>query len=152
MAADRAPALRASGPRSELTRWGDDLVMTVGGTRRSVRLDPLLRRCEVTGGSSSIRVPPGPLVVTFRPDPNPGRPTCWPPRLYPEGRPMNAGADWVEQGRKLVDTFMHPLTAGDAPGGPDRGHGSACRWCPVCQAPAVGPVSVRTCRPRWPTS
>ena len=34
----------------ELTRWQDDLVITVGGARRCLPLDPLLRRCEVTGG------------------------------------------------------------------------------------------------------
>ena len=34
----------------DLTRWADDLVVTAAGARRSVRLDPLLRRCEVTGG------------------------------------------------------------------------------------------------------
>lgn len=52
-----------------VTRWEDDLVVTVAGTRRSLRLDPLLRRCEVTGGrmaepgSAAAR-----LVVSFRPD------------------------------------------------------------------------------------
>ena len=54
----------------DLTRWADDLVITVGGTRRSLRLDALLRRCEVTGGRL---VDPGTsdarLVVGFRPDP-----------------------------------------------------------------------------------
>ncbi|MGR7028035.1 ion transporter [Geodermatophilus sp. URMC 62] len=34
-----------------LTRWADDLVVTAAGTRRSIRLDPLLRRCVVTSGS-----------------------------------------------------------------------------------------------------
>ena len=34
----------------DLTRWADDLVVTAAGARRSLRLDPLLRRCEVTGG------------------------------------------------------------------------------------------------------
>ena len=52
-----------------VTRWEDDLVVTVAGGRRSLRLDPLLRRCEVTGGrmadpgSADAR-----LVVSFRPD------------------------------------------------------------------------------------
>ncbi len=60
-----------------LTRWEDDLVVTVAGTRRSLRLDPLLRRCEVTGGrmadpgSADAR-----LVVSFRPDPQ-----LWPADL-----------------------------------------------------------------------
>ncbi len=53
-----------------LTRWQDDLVITVGGSRRCLALDPLLRRCEVTGGrladpgSADAR-----LEVGFRPDP-----------------------------------------------------------------------------------
>ncbi|WP_089335358.1 ArsA family ATPase [Blastococcus mobilis] len=61
----------------QLTRWVDDLVLTVGGARRSLRLDPLLRRCEVTGGrlldpaTATAR-----LVVGFRPDPQ-----LWPADL-----------------------------------------------------------------------
>jgi arsenite-transporting ATPase len=60
-----------------LTRWTDDLVITVGGVRRSLRLDALLRRCEVTGGrlvdpsTSTAR-----LEVGFRPDPQ-----LWPADL-----------------------------------------------------------------------
>jgi arsenite-transporting ATPase len=54
----------------DLTRWGDDLVVTVAGVRRSVRLDALLRRCTVTGGRLAD---PGTatarLEVTFVPDP-----------------------------------------------------------------------------------
>jgi arsenite-transporting ATPase len=63
--------------RVGLTRWEDDLVVTTAGTRRSLRLDPLLRRCEVTGGriadagSADAR-----LVVSFRPDPQ-----LWPADL-----------------------------------------------------------------------
>jgi arsenite-transporting ATPase len=60
-----------------LTRWLDDLVISVGGARRSFRLDALLRRCEVTGGRL---VDPGTsgarLVVGFRPDPQ-----LWPTDL-----------------------------------------------------------------------
>jgi arsenite/tail-anchored protein-transporting ATPase len=67
----------------QLTRWVDDLVLTVGGARRSLRLDPLLRRCEVTGGRLAD---PGTaaarLVVGFRPDPR-----FWPADLLSaEGR------------------------------------------------------------------
>jgi arsenite-transporting ATPase len=67
----------------QLTRWVDDLVLTVGGARRSLRLDPLLRRCEVTGGRLAD---PGTaaarLVVGFRPDPR-----LWPADLLSaEGR------------------------------------------------------------------
>lgn len=66
-----------------LTRWMDDLVVSVGGTRRSIPLDALLRRCEVTGGRL---VDPGTrdarLVVGFRPDPK-----QWPAELLAaEGR------------------------------------------------------------------
>jgi arsenite-transporting ATPase len=53
----------------DLIRWGDDLVVTAAGLRRTVRLDSLLRRCEVTGGRLHD---PGTahatLEVTFRPD------------------------------------------------------------------------------------
>ena len=54
----------------DLTRWQDDLVVSVAGTRRSVRLDSLLRRCVVTGaaladaGTARAR-----LEVSFTPDP-----------------------------------------------------------------------------------
>ncbi len=54
----------------ELTRFGDDLALTVAGARRALRLDPLLRRCTVTGGRLAA---PGTadarLVVSFEPDP-----------------------------------------------------------------------------------
>jgi arsenite-transporting ATPase len=67
----------------DLIRWGDDLVVTVGGVRRSIRLDSLLRRCEVTGGrlhdAGTARAT---LEVTFRPDPR-----LWPADLLAaEGR------------------------------------------------------------------
>ena len=60
-----------------LTRWLDDLVVTAGRTRRSLPLDSLLRRCEITGGrladpgSATAR-----LEVGFRPDPQ-----LWPADL-----------------------------------------------------------------------
>lgn len=61
----------------DLIRWGDDLVITAAGVRRSVRLDSLLRRCEVTGGRlhdpGTARAA---LEVTFRPDPR-----LWPADL-----------------------------------------------------------------------
>jgi arsenite-transporting ATPase len=68
----------------DLTRWTDDLVVTAAGVRRSLRLDPLLRRCEVTGGRL---VDPGTaaarLEVTFVADPG-----LWPAGLLAaeEGR------------------------------------------------------------------
>jgi arsenite-transporting ATPase len=60
-----------------VTRWLDDLVVTAGRARRSVRLDALLRRCEVTGGrlvdsgDATAR-----LDIRFRPDPQ-----LWPADL-----------------------------------------------------------------------
>jgi arsenite-transporting ATPase len=67
----------------DLVRWDDDLVITVEGVRRCVRLDALLRRCEVTGGRLHD---PGTvsaaLEVGFVPDPR-----LWPADLLAaEGR------------------------------------------------------------------
>ena len=66
-----------------LTRWADDLVVSVGDARRSIRLDALLRRCEVTGGRLvDPGTPDARLVVGFRPDPQ-----QWPADLLAaEGR------------------------------------------------------------------
>jgi arsenite-transporting ATPase len=66
-----------------LTRWVDDLVVSVGDARRTIRLDALLRRCEVTGGRLvDAGTPLARLVVGFRPDPQ-----LWPPDLLAaEGR------------------------------------------------------------------
>ena len=56
---------------------------------------------------------------------------------------MSTGADWVEQARKLVDTFLTPAdgpaVGGSAPEGcsDPAAHGADCRWCPVCQVVAV---------------
>ena len=69
----------ADRPSVELTRWQDDLVLTVDGNRRCLRLDPLLRRCEVTGGRLADAGNAGArLEVTFRPDPR-----LWPADLLP---------------------------------------------------------------------
>jgi arsenite-transporting ATPase len=67
----------------DLTRWGDDLVVTAAGVRRSIRLDSLLRRCEVTGGRLHDPGTAGAaLEVIFRPDPR-----LWPADLLAaEGR------------------------------------------------------------------
>jgi arsenite-transporting ATPase len=63
----------------ELTRWADDLVLTTGGLRRSLRLDALLRRCEVTGGRlSDAGTAAARLEVTFAPDRR-----LWPADLLP---------------------------------------------------------------------
>jgi hypothetical protein len=47
---------------------------------------------------------------------------------------MNPGNDWIEQGRRLLETFRSSVTDA-APA--DGEHGTDCRWCPVCQAAAV---------------
>jgi arsenite-transporting ATPase len=61
----------------QLTRWQDDLVVTVAGMRRSLPLDPLLRRCEVIGGKLAEPGEAGArLEVGFRPDPQ-----LWPADL-----------------------------------------------------------------------
>ena len=44
---------------------------------------------------------------------------------------MNPGTDWIEQGRRLLETLRSSTEAHDGE------HGSDCRWCPVCQAAAV---------------
>jgi arsenite-transporting ATPase len=67
----------------DLIRWQDDLVLTAHGTRRCLRLDALLRRCEVTGGR--LADPGGPdarLEISFRPDPK-----VWPADLLPADAP-----------------------------------------------------------------
>jgi arsenite-transporting ATPase len=54
----------------ELTRWGDELVVGLAGLRRSLPLDPLLRRCTVTGASvQHPGTPDAVLAVAFAPDP-----------------------------------------------------------------------------------
>jgi arsenite-transporting ATPase len=60
-----------------LTRCADDLVVTAGETRRSVRLDALLRRCTVTGGRLADPGTAGArLEISFAPDPQ-----LWPADL-----------------------------------------------------------------------
>jgi hypothetical protein len=44
---------------------------------------------------------------------------------------MNPGTDWIEQGRRLLETLRNSADAAEGE------HGSDCRWCPVCQAAAV---------------
>ncbi|GHE13216.1 hypothetical protein GCM10011381_34380 [Klenkia taihuensis] len=54
----------------ELTRWSDELVVGLAGLRRSLPLDPLLRRCTVTGASvQHPGTPDAVLAVAFAPDP-----------------------------------------------------------------------------------
>ena len=60
----------AERPGLDLTRWQDDLVVTVAGARRSIRLDSLLRRCVVTGGAlADAGTAQARLEVSFQPDP-----------------------------------------------------------------------------------
>jgi hypothetical protein len=47
---------------------------------------------------------------------------------------MNPGTDWIEQGRRLLETLRNGL---DAPAVDEGEHSSDCRWCPVCQVAAV---------------
>jgi hypothetical protein len=47
---------------------------------------------------------------------------------------MNPGNDWIEQGRRLLETLRSSGNQAAAAGGE---HASDCRWCPVCQAAAV---------------
>jgi hypothetical protein len=47
---------------------------------------------------------------------------------------MNPGTDWIEQGRRLLETLRSGL---DAPAGAEGEHPADCRWCPVCQVAAV---------------
>jgi len=47
---------------------------------------------------------------------------------------MNPGTDWIEQGRRLLETLR---SSGNQAASTDAEHVSDCRWCPVCQAAAV---------------
>lgn len=55
----------AAGGALDLARVGDELAVSVGGTRRMVALPSVLRRCEVTGA----RLVDDDLCVVFAPDP-----------------------------------------------------------------------------------
>lgn len=55
----------ADGAPLDLTRVGDELAITAGGTRRMVALPSVLRRCEVTGA----RLHGDELRIVFTPDP-----------------------------------------------------------------------------------
>jgi hypothetical protein len=57
---------------------------------------------------------------------------------------MNPGTDWIEHGRRLLETLRSGLAdavpADEAPSdaAPTEGaHSSDCRWCPICQVAAV---------------
>jgi len=50
---------------------------------------------------------------------------------------VSAGQDWLDQARRLVETFR--AGAAEPVGAPAAGEGLTgdCRWCPLCQAAAV---------------
>ncbi|MCU1669519.1 MAG: uncharacterized protein JWP40_2446 [Blastococcus sp.] len=52
---------------------------------------------------------------------------------------MTTGADWVDQARRLVDSFLAGAVSAPAPeeGSGGAAHADTCRWCPICQAAAV---------------
>jgi hypothetical protein len=52
---------------------------------------------------------------------------------------MNPGTDWIEQGRRLLETLRSGLAdAAPTDAAPtEGGHSSDCRWCPICQVAAV---------------
>ena len=55
---------------------------------------------------------------------------------------MTTGADWLDQGRRLLDAFLQgtaadPSTTDDEDSGKAAGHPSDCSWCPLCQVAAV---------------
>jgi hypothetical protein len=62
---------------------------------------------------------------------------------------VSTGQDWVEQARRLLETFRAgpageppaaggtASTGGPAATGADAPGSSDCRWCPLCQAAAV---------------
>jgi hypothetical protein len=51
---------------------------------------------------------------------------------------VSAGQDWLEQARRLVETFRAGAPGGgkESPASPGASAGD-CRWCPLCQAAAV---------------
>ena len=76
----------------ELTRWGDDLVLTAARSRRSVRLDSLLRRCVVTGGTlADAGTAAARLEVGFVPDPQ-----QWPSDLLDSHQRADGGDSAAE--------------------------------------------------------
>jgi arsenite-transporting ATPase len=60
----------ASREATDLTRVGDELVVTVGAHRRVLALPSALRRCQMAGA----RLVDGRLRVRFEPDPDQWRP------------------------------------------------------------------------------
>jgi hypothetical protein len=54
---------------------------------------------------------------------------------------MTTGADWLDQGRRLLEAVLQPAdpatNKGGGDGGDAAGHRSDCSWCPICQVAAV---------------
>ncbi|TKJ30444.1 hypothetical protein [Blastococcus sp. CCUG 61487] len=52
---------------------------------------------------------------------------------------MTTGADWLDSARRLLDALRPAAEPVPDPGTGTTadGHGTDCRWCPVCQAAAV---------------
>ena len=53
---------------------------------------------------------------------------------------MSAGQDWLDQARRLVETFRAgagTAAASSPSAAPADGLTGDCRWCPLCQAAAV---------------
>jgi hypothetical protein len=52
---------------------------------------------------------------------------------------VTAGQDWLDQARRLVETFRAGTgePAGASADAPADGLTGDCRWCPLCQAAAV---------------
>jgi hypothetical protein len=48
---------------------------------------------------------------------------------------MTAESDWLDQARRLLDSFVHGQAA--RPAERSAAHGVDCAWCPLCQAAAV---------------
>lgn len=47
---------------------------------------------------------------------------------------MTTGADWIDQGRRLLAAFVQGQAG---PSAADGAHRADCSWCPLCQAAAV---------------
>jgi hypothetical protein len=48
---------------------------------------------------------------------------------------MTAAPDWLQQARRLLDSFVQGQAATAAGG--SAAYGGDCTWCPLCQAAAV---------------
>ena len=57
---------------------------------------------------------------------------------------MTPGTDWIDQAQRLVEALRGGLVSMAEAAAPDAeasgvgAHSADCRWCPICQAAAVG--------------